>query len=334
MVNDQEISGSSRPNSSTEVPPANKQERLGLYKDILYKEATSLLGQYLPEALPREPTKVAWCSYLPRYEGKFRGTHYITTLSEATEDLAFKEMKARFKENLKRHQIEVLSDPGDAVEEKEKDNWDELTGALNTRQGYSVNTWSAIQTTIHELIHQRQEELNPAVSQDLSSPELDRVDLDRIDTQKLWNLIKIASVAAGRAKDINNLFWPVIEGMADVGCFYIMKKLEEDLIKAGDTESAAKVGKARSKNIHESTTRIYRDLKTGKLHPSQYAINYLEGARLVRKLYKYFGETTPKLLTQVDLQACQQITKGSPQYQQIMENPALLPGLSHVAQKK
>lgn len=371
MIGDQEISGHSRPNSNTEVKPTNEQERLGLYKDILYREATSLLAKYLPEALPHEPTTIGF-AIQARYEGRFRGMHYIATSSEATDDLIFKQARTEFQEGLKKSwekqfskeerqkaaeddneyfrkmkeegkdipddafidvdKVEAIPYPRETKEEE--DNWDKLTGSLDTMQGYSVYTWQAIQTTIHELIHQRQEELNPQLSEELSSPELEQIDPKNTSSYVMSQLAREASKAKVRAtpeEAKTSMCFVVMEGMASIGCSYVMKRLEDDLTTAGDTELAIKVSKIRSDRFHDDTTEIHRDLKTGKKQPSDYAANYLEGARLMRKLYKQFGETTPKLLTQVDLQACLQITKGSPQYQQIMENPVLLPGLLKAA---
>lgn len=53
---------------------------------------------------------------------------------------------------------------------------------------------------------------------------------------------------------------------------------------------------------------------------------------MMRKLYKQFGVVnTPRMLQAVDLSVCRAISKVSPEYQQIMSNPALLPGLQKAA---
>lgn len=59
-----------------------------------------------------------------------------------------------------------------------------------------------------------------------------------------------------------------------------------------------------------------------------YNLHYVEGVGIIRKLYRQFGvENTPELLKSVDLTTCRGIVKDDPRYQQMMENPALLPGL-------
>lgn len=369
MIGDTERS---KPIVEGQQPESN---RVGRYRELLFKEATSLLAKYLPEALPQGPTVIGF-AIQARYEGRFRGIHYVTTSSEATEELIFKQVRAGFKEDMRKFrkernskenrikeaedtnewlrkmreegedipdeafvnidEIEDLPDEPEiaADSDPEIDNWDELTGSLNTRQGYSVHTWAAIKTLVHELIHQRQEELNPQLSEELSFPELDQADPKNTASYVMSQLARDASKAQLQTmpEEVKtSMCYVAMEGMAVVGSSYVMKRLEDDLIKAGETESAAKINKVRKDRIHEDTTNIYRRLKTGKTQPSDYQANYLEGVKLMRKLYKRFGETTPKLLAQVNLQACQQIMKGSPQYQQIMEDPTLLPGLPRAA---
>lgn len=217
----------------------------------------------------------------------------------------------------------------DELEAEGSDNWEELVGSLETRQGYSRNTWAAVNTLIHELIHQRQAELNPAAwPTELSSPALDLVDPDNIRIDDLQRLLREAWIPINRAESYgerNSIFFPVIEGMATLGSFYVMGKFAEDLMEEGDTNIASKVRQARDRKI-KSFFRMRRNAEFVRMEPI--IPKYTEGVEMMRKLYKQFGvENTPKLLASIDLKACQNITEGSPEYQQMMENPALLPGL-------
>lgn len=368
MINDREITGPSSSQLNTEAPQVNEQERLRLYKDVLYREATSLLVKYLPEALPQEPTQL-YLSVAPRYEGKFKGTHYVSTGSKATTDLfnkPFRDGLVEFRNDFKKHlkevrersveswneemrklreqgqdipddyfrTVEEYGDFDESEEGKEGDNWDKLTGSLKTREGYSVDTWQGVMITVHELIHQRQEELNPTVSPELSSPELEHLQLENTDRSELPKLIREASIeksikAWKETRD--SIYWPVIEGMSVVGSFYVMASLENDLLREGNIETATKVRRAKSHGIFSDVVALQRNERNGNIGfggNTDYSMNYVDGFRIMRKLYKQFGKETPRFLAEVDFKACLQITKGSSEYQQIMENPTLLPGLS------
>lgn len=359
----EEVKGIEQPKQSvSEKTPVSEQDRLKLYGEILHREARSLLVKYLPEALPQEPTDIAFNAF-PRYEGKYKGMHYISTDSEATSearnkridkeikefkreqkremDKFFGEMFRKDMQELKEEGYDIpdeLLDQHAQTEEDEpddsEDHWDKLVGSLETRRGYSINTWGAVATTTHELIHQRQHELNPSIAPDLLSPDLNQIDPDKIDHKQLRGFIREASMAYSRTlseEERSALYWPVIEGMAELGSFYVMGRIEEDFARKGDTETAAKIRKARISSLSSTTTLIERKIRAGEIESDDYKINYLHGIRLIRKLYKQFGRKTPQLLSQVDLHACQQIAKGSPKYQQIMEDPALLPGLHQAA---
>lgn len=57
-------------------PPFEDRPETIRYGEIILAEARSLLGEYLPEALPEEPTEVLF-DLFPQLVGKFRGKHYI-----------------------------------------------------------------------------------------------------------------------------------------------------------------------------------------------------------------------------------------------------------------
>ncbi len=349
MVQNTETSESTNHTEGDQLP---EQDRLDLYAGILYKEAVALLSNYLPEALPYEPTEVSF-SRLARYQGRFKDTHYIFTSSGATDDLEDARNKVEDRKFWKRFQKqadeeinEELRDlkaqgydiPDDyfrntenmnaeLADENAVDRWDEIVGSLNSRQGYSVSTWQAIEILAHELIHQRQRELNPSLSADLTSPELNEIDPETVDRSKLLELVSKASGSVLRENEVDSLYSVASEGMAVAGSFYVMERLADDLGKEGDIDTASRINRAKNINFHEGIGFIQRGMKSGRNIDNE-GSHYIEGLKMIIKLNNQFGtEDTPKLLAQVDLVACRQISRGSTKYQQIMENPALLPGL-------
>lgn len=327
----------------------SEQSRLNLYGEILRKEATSLLAQYLPEALPQEPTEVLF-DIAPAYLGKFKGKHYIMAekmvVGSSNQQKQMEELTKRQQELMRRFEEEmeeflrllkenaekgiddedlankVFSSSGtEPIPQPEKEDWEEPERLEGPSQ-YSLDTWRGIYTLVHELIHQKQAELNPEAFPVLASPELDNTDPSSISRNELKRLLISAHKVQSRSVDNNSLFYPVIEGIAVLGSFYVMSKFLADLKNKDQDELMKKVNEVRNEGIR---------LELAKKQEG-YDSNYLEGSRLIRKIYKQFGiENTPRLLSQVNLQACQVISKDTPQYQQVLENPALLPGLQQAA---
>lgn len=350
----------------TQVVQPQEQQRGKLYGELLYKEASSLLARYLPEALPQEPTEIL-SGLTPFYMGKFKGKHYIQrepiTITHDSEKQYLEDLKRyfdAFKERLEAHHeeemawIELVGNKFTSGEWTEQTDFDALEKEffahrqeepalpdspnldigtvedperlMKGYEHYSVDTWAEIHGLVHELAHQRQAELNPEALPQLSSPELDVLDPDKTPRDELKRLLTEASKGYGRTVNSDSLFLPVIEGEAVVGSYYVMGRLEEDLIKSGKGDIAAKLREARKKKIRSELVRTERERRKGTAIP--YNLHYVEGSRMLRKLYKQLGNDTPVALTSVDLNACRGIIKGSQQYQQIIENPSLLPGLN------
>ncbi len=358
MLNNEEVLG--RQNTEGSLPL--ESSRMTDLERLLYREATSLFAQYLPAAFPQEPTELLLTVGLGdtgRYIGKFKGKHYLQTGGDLNSQLFLKiteiELKRDWRERRKRIKEYVDKDiarlieeyglppsyePEPPIEESEEDLSDArlrselkaITGSLENRSGYSQDTWNAIEATIHELIHQRQYELNPLISPELSSPELAKVDPNNEDRVELFRLLNEADgsiTQTEHAQTNPSIYWPVIEGEASVGAFYVMKKLEGDLIKNGDTEAAEKIHKANAVSMWSIIADNVRDLRKGRLSPTHYRPQaYFGGVNMMRRLYKKLGSDTPTFLTEVDLYACQQIPFDSPKYQEILKNPTLLPKFS------
>lgn len=332
---------------AVEITPGSESNKESLYSEILHTEARSLLAKYLPEALPQEPTEIL-SDIIPQYLGKFKGKHYITAETVFISHAQQKRMDEIFRrqqEGMKRFEEETKewlrlleenaskgiydedleskvfsSEEPEPETQLQKEDWEEPEKLLKGRGQYSVDTWRGIYVLVHELIHQKQAELNPEAFPQLSSPELNSIDPDNTPTGELKRELTKAHKVHSRTMDDNSLFYPVIEGMGVVGSFYVMGRLLVDLKQEGQSDIAEKV-----KQVRDKTIQIELGETQGR---AEYDLNYIEGVRMMRKIYKHFGiENTPKLLTQIDLQACHGITKGSPQYQQITENPALLLGL-------
>ncbi len=359
MLDNEEVLRSSQTLDNKVQTP--EQDKSNKYADILLKEATLLISRYLPEVLPQEPTEI-FIGVVPQYIGKFKGKHCISFERDSNLDPMVKALEGViqattwFKEQLKlffelederirlivakaekgefdfeeidrrfdreRELVKQKSRLEVRVEPKDQDEPEKL---LKGPSQYSVDSWRGVYMLVHELIHQKQAELNPAAFPVLTSPRLDSIDPEVITRDQLYDLL-IESHKAHSRTESKSIFDPVIEGIAVLGAFYVMGKFADDLAVSDEKDAANKIRAVRKNSIHQEVIASRRKIREG--NDEDYDLNYAEGFNIMRKLYKRFGlENLPKVLAKVDLVACQQITKGSPEYQQIIENPALLPGL-------
>lgn len=343
------------------IPEARTPETKDLlWSNTIKAEARSILGKYLPDALPQELTEVMVWNIQPFTIGKFRGKHYIA-LENTTSEMEWIEKAKRdldrvgemikgpsdeeqreFQEFLLNLQTKVQAgeqlteedqeltpkSKPPALEPEPEENIDWADRLEQGSDHWSSHTWRDIHSLTHEMIHQRQEELNPEAFPELSSPELDNINPDTMDSRELRSLLTEAHRKQTRRREEiggDSIFYPVIEGMAVVGSYYAMAGLESDLRVSGNIKTADTVRKSRQQAIyHDLEAR--RQLRRGE-DIRDYQIYYVNGVNMMRKLYKKFGiEGTIDLLKRVDLAACQKITKGSPEYQAMMEDPTKLPG--------
>lgn len=362
MVQNNEISEASSGGQITE------QEQSGqLYGEIIYKEATSLLGKYLPEAQPQEPTEM-FIGIAPQYMGMFSGKHCVALERDVQLDPVVQIMEKGLKElqlfgrrqelahDLERERFrlwdnqiekggfdpEVFEEIDRSIDEQKEaiwqmpmpepetkappKDWEEPEKLLEGPGQFSVDSWRNVYMLVHELVHQKQAELNPSEFPVLTSPELEKAD-PNMSHNELYDLLLEAHKADSRTHSNDSLFYPVIEGMAVLGSFYVMGRSINDLTASGETEIADKVRQVRRSRIYDEI--VVNKRKEGAGGSDSYSLNYPEGLGIMKKLYKQFGlENIPRILGSVDLSACRQVTKGSPQYQQMIKNPALLPGLS------
>lgn len=359
----QDIGEIVKPNQSvSKETPRPEQDKGKLYGELLHKEARSLLSKYLPEALPQGPTDI-FTGIIPCYIGKFKDKHCIALEDSELHQLVqlqkkeiaqlqqwekkfsqswdkleserFRLMKTRVEEGrfdfddinkMMDEKLELLKQNAQSPETK-VETQDQSPKSLSREQGqYSIDFWHNVYSLVHELIHQKQAELNPSAFPILTSPELDNIDPNTINRNQLYNLLLESHKEYNRRQNNNSIYFPVIEGVAVLGSLYVMGKLADDLAKFGEKDTADKIIQVRKIAIREEIIGSKREARTGR--ERDYNLYYVEGFNIMRKLYKHFGlENIPKMLVTVDLNACRQITKGSPQYKQIMENPTLLPGL-------
>ncbi len=305
----------------TEGRLTSEQDRLNLYGQILYREATTLLGRYLPEALPQEPTEIM-SGLFPQYVGRFKDKHYIiiergffdiyaslkyiresSKRSKEADDQYEKENEEFFRlleDNASKGicdediESKVFTHLKSEPEAKPEPDWKDPERLLKGRGEYSIDTWGGIYSLVHELIHQKQAELNPEAFPQLQSSDLDNTNPDRVTKAELKPLLIHAHKAHSRTMDDSSIFYPVIEGMAVLGSFYVMGKFLADLKKDRQDDLGKKIEYVRNETIN------------GELNKTEgmdsYHLNYAQGVRLMRKLYKHFGlESTPRLLASVDL---------------------------------
>ncbi len=346
------------------IQPAD-YEKLDRYTQILLKEATSALSKYLPEALPQEPTEVL-IGVVPNYLGRLQGKHYIGFERDPDLDPVANGMKAlmqnmewaqetfklfgeleieRFKsidakaetgdydfteiDQQMAHNRELVKQrPRPEVKPEPKD-WHNPEKLLEGSGQFSELSWRGVYSLVHELIHQKQAELNPAAFPDLATPELEDKDPDTIPHRELYDLLVESHRENSRSQITDSLFYPVVEGMAVIGSLYVMGKLADELTASNEEDAANRIRVLRRSSLHTEAVISSRKEKEGN---GSYEANYAEGIRLMRKLSENLGfENLPNFLVNVDLAACRQMTKGSPEYQQIVNNPSLLPKLPQVA---
>jgi len=342
------------------------QDELNLYKGIIYKDATALLARYLPEAFPQEPTEI-FIGLSPFYIGKFRGKHYISLERGPQLDPMIQAMEKLLEDTKwQREQFILWADLEDernrlvgAKAEKGEVDFDEIDQEIDRQQAiikerqkpfndkelqphqdpeellqgpshYNSDTWRHIYSLVHELIHQRQAELNPSTFNYLTSPGLASINPDTIPEDQLVDLLIESHKAYNRTHKEDSLFYPVVEGMAALGAFYIMGKFVDELAGAGEGETANRLWEVRKGEIRNEVINPKRSERAGR--GDNYSLYYPEGLDIMRKLYKAFGlQNVPQMLTTVDLAACQGIKRGSPEYQKITADPTQLPGLQTVA---
>lgn len=363
MINNKEGPNLPRHNSNRESLDSLEREVQNFYKGILYREATSLLVKYLPDALPHQPTDIGF-SVFPGSIGYFKGKHYIDTSPLAFWPMIFGRVEREEREKSKEisresereqweHRENFIAEqmkelglpfepevyvpkpnrPETEIEPDEQDKWHELSSSLESRKTYTPVIWRDIGILIHELIHQKQAELNPAINPDFALfPELVDLDPDSMNRGDLGFLLR-TSIPGKKdgsfQKAVNSISKPVSEGIAVMGSLYVMQKLADDLRKEGDEETAVRVTEAKTEEFRKyfSANRNPESVRREPTTPQ-----YVEGIKIVSKLYKQFGiENLPRILSAIDLKACQNIAVGSPEYQQVTEDPSLLPGLPKAA---
>lgn len=338
--------------------PEAKTEDLSLWQETIQREARSLLEKYLPDALPQEPTKIVIENrdYRPggQYLGSFNNKHYLTVGNSALDIERARKIIETPDEELDKLLMETEElikeiDPGisDSAQEPEKEKpeaksmlapgsteadleW--IDGLKKGPDNYSFYTWVDIQTAVHEMIHQRQAELNPTIFPTLN------FDPQKVDAQTLSELINTLYKQSGISNtSLNNT---VEEGMATVGSYYVMAELEKGLTAAGKIETANRVRKVRKSQIHH-VMHPMKNLVGGpetnwKMHYEgiliPYDQHYIDGVRMMRNLYKRLGfEGTIKFLQSVDLAACQGIVRDTPEFQKFMDDPTALPRINSIA---
>ncbi len=340
-----------------------KPEEIALWKDTIQREARSLLGKYLPDALPQEPTEVM-VDIQPFSIGKFRDRHYVaianTTqemerVEQVSKHIAKMETERKDDEEWLREYCEFLlhlgekSNAGETLTEEDqlfipkpkpqapepKPKDEEMNWVERLEKGqdfYSTHTWRDIHTLTHEMIHQRQAELNPEAFPPLSSPELDDIDPNSMDQEELRQLLIEAHKKQNRERkgNVDNIFYPVIEGMAVIGSYYAMAGLENDLRTSGNTKTADTVRQARREAIYQELEASRQARRGEEISP--YDMYYVDGVNLMRKLYKKLGiKEAIKFTQSIDLAACRGIERGTPEFKKAMEDPATLPQLNSAA---
>lgn len=339
------------------------QDKLNLYKRIIYRDATALLARYLPVAFPQEPSEI-FIGTSPFYVGKFRGKHYISLerdprldpmaqiLENSLEDLQWLKEQWRLFTELEDERFRLVSAKAEKgeldfedidqridekwtlIKERQKPAYDKRLQPHQDPEAlaqgpnqYQPESWRHIYSLVHELIHQRQAELNPSAFKHLTSPELESTNPETVNGGQLIDLLIESHRVYNRTHKEDSIFYPVIEGMAALGAFYVMSRFVDELTGAGEGEAASRLREVRRNMIRNEIINPKRSAKDDR--GDNYSSYYHEGLDIMRKLYKTFGlQNIPQMLATVDLVACRGIIRGSQEYQQIIDNPGQLPGLN------
>lgn len=353
----QEVKGSSE---ADKLPFEDRPETIR-YGEIVHGEARSILEKYLPEALPQEPTEITF-DLFPQYIGAFKGRHYIALerilLSDNTMQ-RFKEESDRLREAAENYRKEMdefvraleeeakKDEPDfDSVERRlahptqdkpnqepkkpEKEDWEEPERLLRGRQEFSADTWRSILVAVHELMHQKQAELHPHTLTYFTPEDIDDADFSNLPNSEKFVLLQKAhrsKVLSMDEKERNSMLYPVIEGTAVLGTYLVMGQLADDLEREGQSDVAARIREAQRQQLFNELTAV-RDTE-GNPVPDPYKQNYQKGFKIIKKLYRRFGpKKTPEVIRNIDLTTLRSISQGSEQYQRMMEDPTLLPGLA------
>src|SRR5581483_763932 len=257
-----------------------KSEDEKKYGESIYNEAAALLREFLPQALPEEPTVILTKNLFdPAYLGKVRGKHYIVFPS-GTQLMA---------ENLLNN-----ADP-------------------EKKEGQTIH-WFSIFGMAHELIHQKHAEMVKEFGE-VARPDLN-LDPNESDPQSFTELlIKARNEKDKEVKNYagsNNLFYTVVEGVANLGELYVMNRVLERVEKSGDTDTIER--------LHGLKKDRLKLLEKNKTDADSY-----DGIFIMRKLYRQFGlERVPDLIKSVDLAACSKIARNSPEFTEIVKDPSKL----------
>lgn len=329
--------------------PEVKAEDLALWKDTIHKEARSLLERFLPEALPQEPTVMLPDTQTEnhsaggQYIGKFDGKHYVRMSNTAIEVGKSAILSAEFFAESQRELEEFLRDlseitgaPQESLEQqhttKEKaplfsqEDLDWREGLKSGQDDYSTSIWSDIETAVHEMVHQKQAELNPQAFNQLDFDPTG-LDSDTLDT-------KLKQLNPENDSLNEGLDYTIQEGGATVASYYVMAQLENELRGSNRISAAERVKKARKVGMraamHPAKNLVGGKETNWKMHYEGFLIpytqHYVDGIKVVGKLKRALGTGGAiGFLQSVDLNACQGILRGSPEYQQFLQDPTTLP---------
>lgn len=262
-----------------------------LYSERKVEEAKKLIAKYLPVGLPQQPTRL--CTEFVQDDGDEQTSgQYLGAVRGVNYirlDIPEKNYFSRGLHLQARPRVKISA------------GQDEVNLAVVT----------------HELIHQKIAEvigqesyfggnLNELVTDDevrvLDPKELFfRIHQKRIETDMIVP---------------NSLIKAIDEGIATSAELFIMNQRINELKVSHDERLAALLGekKLRIKFLIMQRWGNYS--------------HYTAGARIVARLVRKVGlEQLPGILTSIDIDKCKQIMKGSEEYEAILKNPFLIPGL-------
>lgn len=178
----------------------------------------------------------------------------------------------------------------------------------------------------HELLHQRnaeaagQEYFFGCNLDDLVSDK----DVEQLPPVRLFNKVSQERLRKRIIPTTDNLFRALDEGIATSGESFLIDHRLSELEATNNTE-----GINGLKQVKRDRLRFLNRTKR-----RGHYTHYTDGLRMITNLSKLVGlEELPAVLSSVDIGACIRIIKGSPEYEKILNDPKLLPGLSPNAYK-
>ncbi len=281
------------------------------FLDGVLNSAKELLGKYLPQMMVAEPTRF------------LAGYHYSDS-AEEEDSVSGGTYLGRFA-NKHFIKLSIQGSPNSTFNDSPRVTAGDQISELSER-----DRQIAILVGVHELVHQKVEEYMAAKGfpESQIDSSVRRSAEKGPETSKFWFWAENWQREHGSN---DNLGQAINEGLATVVQLYVADRYRSDLSAQGEAEKAEYIRdqkKDRVANLQRGKSA------SGDSHDRyQKGHHYFAGVRVIAKLVEQFGmENLPKVLQALDIQKIRAIKMNTPEYNQVLADPMLLPGLENFDQ--